>query len=120
MKVLSMSIDNIELLVGRTLLGALFVLAGAAKVLTPDPFIAHMTAHRIPSLLLPAVIALEIAGGMALVLGWRPSWTALAMASFCVITAVIFHFDFSDKAERTLFFKDLAIAGGLLILAARR
>jgi len=42
----------------------------------------------------------------------------LALAAFCVATAFVFHLDLADKAERTLFFKDLAIAGGLLALAS--
>jgi len=115
-----MTLNNIELVVGRIFLGVLFVLGGIAKILTPDPFTAHMAAHHLPSLLLPAVIALEIAGGTAIWIGWRLPWTALTMACFCILAALIFHFDFADKAERTLFFKDMAIAGGLFVLAARK
>jgi putative oxidoreductase len=115
-----MTVSNTELLVGRVLLGALFLFAGVAKILTPSLYIAHMAEHHIPAMLLWAVIALELAGGLAILFGWRTSLTALAMAGFCVLTAMIFHLDLADKVERTQFIKDLAIAGGLLILAARQ
>lgn len=114
-----MSLAVIEFWAGRILLGGFFVLAGIAKIVTPAPFTAHMSQFHIPTALLPAVIGLELIGGSLLVIGWRLSWVALALAGFCVATALVFHFDFADKAERTLFFKDLAIAGGLLILAAK-
>jgi putative oxidoreductase len=114
-----MNLLSIELLLGRILLGGLFLLAGIAKIVTPAPFTAHMAQFHIPTVLLPAVIGLEVVGGALVILGWRLSWTALALAGFCVMTALVFHFDFADKAERTLFFKDLAIAGGLLVLASR-
>jgi putative oxidoreductase len=77
-----------------------------------------MAAFGVPSFLLPAVIVLEIGGGLALLSGWRVRDAAGALAAFCVITAVVFHADFANKAERSLFFKDLAIAGGLLAMAA--
>lgn len=105
---------------GRALLALLFILAGVAKIIGPEPFLAHMAAFGVPAILLPAVIALEIGAGVAVLLGWRLPYSAGALAAFCVLTAAIFHHDLSDKAERTLFFKDLAIAGGLMVLAAAR
>ena len=104
---------------GRALLALLFLLAGVAKILTPKPFLDHMAQHHVPALLLPAVIALELAGGLSVLTGWQALWGALALAIFCVLTALIFHLDWSDKAERTLCLKDIAIAGGLLVLAAQ-
>ena len=106
------------LMVGaRALIAILFILAGVAKIIGPAPFLEHMAAHRVPGFLLPLVIALELGAGLALLIGWRIPWAAGALGVFCVIAAVVFHFDFADKAERTLFLKDLAIAGGLLTLA---
>ena len=107
-------------LAGRALLAGLFILAGIAKILGPKPFLDHMTQHHIPGLLLPGVIALEIGAGLAVLIGWKLPWTAGALALFCLATAVIFHLDLGDKGERTLFFKDLAVAGGLMLLAVAR
>ena len=87
-------------------------------MLGPQPFITHMNEFGIPSILLPLVIALEIGAGLAIACGWRIRETATALGLFCLLTAVIFHHEFADKAERSLFFKDIAIAGGLLSLAA--
>jgi len=108
----------IALIVGRSLIALLFVLAGAAKILGPAPFIEHMVRFGVPTLLLPGVIALELGGGLWLLSGYRAGYAAIALGLFCVLTAGIFHHDLGDKAERTLFFKDLAIAGGLFVLAA--
>jgi putative oxidoreductase len=112
-----MMIATVVGLIGRTLLAGLFILAGLTKILGPKPFLEHMSQHRIPGLLLPAVIALEIGAGLAVLLGWKLPWSAGALALFCVATALVFHSDFGDKAERTQFIKDLAIAGGLMLLA---
>ena len=103
---------------GRGLLALLFILAGLAKALGPQPFLQHMAAFGIPAFLLPAVIVLEVGAGVALLLGWRLREAAAALGVFCLLTALVFHHDFGDKAERTLFFKDLALAGGLMAMAA--
>jgi len=105
-------------IVGRSLLALLFILAGAAKVAGPQPFLDHMAAHHMPGVLLPLVILLELGAGTALLLGWRLPFAAGALALFCFATAFVFHVDLTDKAERTLFVKDLAIAGALMVIAA--
>jgi putative oxidoreductase len=109
---------TIVTIAGRTLLALLFILAGAAKIAGPQPFLDHMAAHHIPGALLPLVIALELGAGLALLFGWQLSFAAGALAMFCVATALAFHRDLADKAERTLFVKDLAIAGALMVIAA--
>jgi putative oxidoreductase len=103
---------------GRALLAMLFILAGLAKAIGPGPFLQHMSAFGVPAFLLPAVIALEVGAGVALLLGWRLRDAAGALGVFCLLTAFVFHHDLGDKAERSLFFKDLALAGGLLAMAA--
>jgi putative oxidoreductase len=105
------------MIAGRALIALLFILAGVAKIIGPKPFLAHMAEQRVPGLLLPAVIALELGGGLLVLVGWQAVWASLALASFSLLTAVVFHRDWSDKAERTLCLKDVAIAGGLLVLA---
>ena len=61
--------------------------------------------------------ALEIAAGLSILTGIFARHFALALGLFCVATGAIFHFNFADHAECTLFLKDLAIAGGLFSLA---
>jgi putative oxidoreductase len=109
---------KIAMIGGRALLALLFILAGAVKILGPAPFLHHMAEFGVPALLLPAVIALELIAGLALLIGWRVREAAGALAIFCVLTAAIFHNQLWISAERTLFFKDLALAGGLLAMMA--
>ena len=109
-----------EDLVGRILIALLFILAGIGKIAGPAPFLAHMAAHGVPGFLLPEVIALEIGCGFAVLLGVLVRPAALALATFCLATACLFHLGWSDHVERTMFFKDLAIAGGLFVLAGMR
>jgi 4,5:9,10-diseco-3-hydroxy-5,9,17-trioxoandrosta-1(10),2-diene-4-oate hydrolase len=104
--------------VGRVLVAALFIFAGLSKVVGPQPYLDHMREFGVPTLLLPAVITLEIVGGVTLLLGLRLRYAAFALGVFCVLTAVIFHHELDKKTERTHFFKDLAIAGGLLMTSA--
>lgn len=105
-------------IVGRTLLALLFILAGAAKIAGPQPFLDHMAAHHISGVLLPLVILLELSAGGAVLIGWQLPFAAGALALFCIATAIGFHLNLADKAERTLFVKDLAIAGALMVIAA--
>lgn len=103
---------------GRALVAILFILAGAAKLLGPRPFLQHMREFQVPGILIAPVIGLELGGGLSLLTGFQAGYAALALAGFCALAASIFHRDLSNKAERTLFFKDIAIAGGLLTIAA--
>jgi putative oxidoreductase len=103
---------------GRALLALLFILAGLAKAVGPQPFLEHMAAFGVPAFLLPAVIVLEVGGGIVLMLGWRLRDAAGVLSLFCLLTALVFHHDLANKAERTLFFKDIALAGALLAMAA--
>jgi putative oxidoreductase len=104
-------------ILGRTLLAALFLFAGAIKVTSYTFFVGRMEGGGVPGFLLPLVIALELGGGLALLLGWKMQYAAGALAIFCVATALIFHHDFANAAERNVFFKDLAIAGALMLIA---
>ena len=112
------TVEKIVTVGGRALVALLFILAGVVKILTPKPFLEHMVQFGIPTFLLPAVIALELGAGIAILIGWRIRYTAGVLAIFCVLTAAIFHYQLSINSERTSFFKDLAIAGGLFVMAA--
>lgn len=111
-------VERIVKITGRALVATLFILAGVVKVVNPKPFLEHMMQFGVPGFLLPAVIALELGAGLAILIGWRIRDAAGALAFFCVMTATIFHYQLWINAERTLFFKDLAIAGGLFLMAA--
>ena len=110
---------------GRVLLGGFFVLAGLSKLLDPSAPVGMMAEQGFPApgLLVWPVIALEMVGG-ALV-AWGRRWlapTVLALAAFTLATNLGFHrfWEMPDpvmrQLELSLFFKNLAIMGGLLLL----
>jgi putative oxidoreductase len=105
------------LAVGRLLLAALFVLEGWSKLRGYEAAAAYMDRYGVPGVLLPAAIALELSGGLMLAAGWYARIAAAALAAFCVATAVLFHGNLGDRSQLLHFEKDLAIAGGLLVLA---
>ena len=112
-----MNITAAGLLVGRLLLAAVFILEGWSKLRGYDAAVTYMQRYGVPVLLLPAVIALELGGGLMIAIGWRARIAAAALAVFCVLAAVLFHANLADRNQLLHFEKDLAIAGGLLLLA---
>ncbi|MEM1111479.1 MAG: DoxX family protein [Pseudomonadota bacterium] len=104
---------------GRVLLATIFVLAGYSKIGGYDANIAYMTSVGVPGYLLPAVIALELLGGIALVIGFQVRLVASLLAVFCVSSAILFHANLADQMQFIMFFKNVAIAGGFLLLAAQ-
>ena len=108
--------EKIIELAGRILLGHIFLLAGINKISAYEGTVGYMEAMGVPGVLLPLVIVLEIAGGLAVIAGFKTKWAALALAGFTVLAAVLFHADFSDQMQMILFMKNWAITGGLLLL----
>ena len=108
---------NFTELAARILLGHMFLLAGINKITAYAGTQGYMEAMGIPGMLLPAVIALEIAGGLAIIVGFKTHWVAYGLAGFSAVAAVLFHADFSDQMQMIMFMKNWTIAGGLLMLA---
>jgi putative oxidoreductase len=105
-------------LVGRLLLAALFIVEGVSKMRDYGEAVEYMEAYSVPTLLLPLVILLEVGAGALLAIGWQARLSALALAVFCVLTALLFHFDFDNRGQVLHFEKNFAIAGGLLAFFA--
>ncbi len=105
-------------LVGRVLMAQIFLLSGLTKITGFAGTQGYMEAMGVPSVLLPLVIAVEVVGGLALLLGWQTRWAGLALAGFSIVSAALFHANFTDQMQTIMFMKNLAMAGGLLILAA--
>lgn len=106
-------------LAGRILIALIFVLAGANKIGNYEATIGYMQKFGVPGVLLPVTIAVELLGGLAVAFGWRARIAALVLAGFTIFAAGLFHAEFSDQQQITNFLKNLAIAGGLLTLAAQ-
>ena len=105
-------------LIGRLLLAALFILEGMSKLRGYDAAGAYMARYGVPALLLPPAIALEVGGGLLIAAGLFARPAAAALAVFCIAAALLFHNNLADRNQLLHFEKDLAIAGGLLLLAA--
>lgn len=105
-------------LVARLFLGHIFLMAGLSKL--GDGYAAtagYMDSMGVPGGLLPLVIALEIGGGLMVILGFKVKWAAYALAGFTLVAAVIFHSNMADQMQMILFMKNISIVGGLLLLS---
>ena len=111
-------INNASALGGRTLIAIMFILSGYEKIGGYEGAQDFMQAFGVPGLLLPAVIAVELLGGIALLVGYQARIAAFLLAGFTLLTAIFFHTDFSQQWQMILFMKNLAISGGLLLLFA--
>ena len=109
---------DIHLLAGRVLLAFIFVMAGYNKIAGYEGTQGYMDSVGVPGMLLPLVIILELGAGLALMVGWQTRWSAWALAAFTLVAAFLFHADFSNQMQSILFMKNVAISGGLLLLAA--
>jgi len=115
----SNTVNNIATLAGRTMLAAIFIIAGFSKIGAYAGTQAYMESVGIPGMLLPAVIGLEIFGGIAILIGFQTRITAALLAGFTVLAAIMFHNDFGQQMQSTLFMKNIAIAGAFLMLLAQ-
>ncbi len=112
------SFREAALLAGRLLLAMLFLHEAWSKLAAYPAAVAYAAAFGVPSMLMPPAVALEIAGGIAILLGCYARAAALLLAAFCIATAILFHAKLGDRNQLLHFEKDLAIAGGLLVLFA--
>ena len=113
------TVSNLSQLGGRALLSAMFISAGFDKIGAYAGTQGYMESYGIPGLLLPAVIALELIGGIAVLVGYQARIAALLLGLFTLSAALVFHSDFSDPMQSILFAKNLAISGGFLLLFAQ-
>lgn len=105
-------------LAGRVLVAHIFLLAGLQKIGNYAGTQGYMESMGVPGMLLPLVILVEVGGAAALIVGWQTRWAAAGLALFCLLSAVLFHANFSDGVQMIMFMKNLSIAGGLLFIAA--
>ena len=107
---------NIADLIGRILISALFLLNGIFKISNYDGTIGWMESFGMPGILLIPAIILEIAGPVLIIIGYKTKVAAGLLSLFCIATAFIFHNDFANQMQLTSFLKNVALAGGFLII----
>ena len=105
-------------LVGRILLASLFLLSGLSKLGAYGATAAYMSSAGVPGALLPAVIAVELLGSLAVIVGWKTRIAAALLAGFSLLAAFLFHNNFADQIQMIMFIKNVSIAGGFLLLVA--
>ena len=106
--------------VGRLLLAAIFLISGVGKLAAPAMTIGYIGAMGLPFPILGYAIALavELGGGLLLVLGFQTRLVALALAAFAIVTGLVFHHAIADQNQMFNLLKNVAMAGGLLQVAA--
>jgi len=107
-------------LIGRILLGLIFVMSGFNKITGFEGTQQYMASYGMPmtSLLLVGAIVVEIVGGLSVIFGVFPRLGAAALVLFLIPASLIFHTDFSEQTQLIMFLKNLSIMGGLLLVVA--
>ena len=103
---------------GRIFLSLLFLIEGFSKIPVQENVIMYMEDYGVPGILFGPAIVLEILFPLLLIVGYKTKWTASIMALFTFAVAIIFHTDFGESMQLMLFLKDIAIAGGFMIIIA--
>ena len=103
---------------GRIFLSLLFLIEGLGKVSIEQDVTMYMEDYGVPGILFLPALVLEILFPLILIAGYKTKWTASVMALFTFAVAIIFHTDFGESMQLMLFLKDIAIAGGFMIIVA--
>ena len=103
---------------GRILLAFMFLLSGLQKIGAYGATAGYMSAMGVSGALLPVVIATEVLGSAAIILGFKTRFAALLLAGFSLVSALIFHRNFADQTQMMMFLRNISIAGGFLLLVA--
>ncbi|QOJ19815.1 MAG: DoxX family protein [Gammaproteobacteria bacterium] len=109
--------EKISQFVARLFLAQMFLLSGIFKIGGYAGTQGYMEAMGVPGMLLPLVIALEIGGGLAIIAGWQTRLVSIVLAAFTLAAAAIFHNNLADQTQMIMFMKNIAIAGGFILLA---
>jgi len=105
-------------LIGRILLSALFLIEGIGKIFMQENVVMYMEDYGVPGMLFIPAVVVEILFPLLLIVGYKTRLAALVMTLFTLTVAIIFHTDFSDGMQLISFLKNLAIAGGFMIIIA--
>jgi putative oxidoreductase len=111
-------------LIGRLMISYIFATSGIAKVFSWSGNVAYMGTRHLPLIpvLLAAALVIELAGSVCLVTGYQARIAAFVMFLYTTAVTVLFHnywasSDMMAAMQETHFRKNLAIMGGLLMLA---
>ena len=103
---------------GRIFLSSLFLIEGVKKFFLQEETIIYMEEYGVPEILFFPSLVLEILFPILLIVGYKTKISASIMALFTLTVAIIFHSDFQNHLELIAFLKNVAIAGGFLLIVA--
>ena len=104
--------------IGRLFLSMIFIFSGFTKITGYAATQGYMESMGVPGMLLPFVIALELFGGIAILIGFQARLIALLFVGFNIVSALLFHQFWIDESQMNPFMKNIAIAGGFLMIFA--
>jgi putative oxidoreductase len=112
--------NSAVLLIARILLSVMFIMAGLQKFTDIGGTAGYIGSVGLPAGTLLAWLSaiFETLAGIAILIGFQTRIAALLLAVFCVVAALLFHFNFADQMQMLLFMKNITIAGGFLALYA--
>ncbi|WP_340300332.1 DoxX family protein [Roseobacter sp. HKCCD5988] len=115
---LMQQLEKFAPLIARVFIGGFFLMAGLGKLADVQGFAGYVTMGGLPAFLAWPAIIFEILVGASLLVGFKLRLVALAGAAFCVVTAVLYHNNFSDQIQMIMFLKNFSIAGAFLMFFA--
>ena len=107
---------NLFDLVGRIMISAIFLFSGIDKIFKYDGTVGWMESFGMPGFLLVPAIIIEILFPLMVIVGYKTRFAAGGLLLFSLLTAFIFHFDFSNQMQVIAFLKNIGLAGGMLFL----
>ena len=104
---------------GRIFLSTIFLIEGFRKLFFQEQTIEFMEAYGVPGILFIPSVIVEILFPLLIIVGYKTKVASLVMILFILTVTIIFHTDFSNEMQLIAFLKNIAIAGGFLIIFAR-
>ena len=101
---------------GRIFISSLFIFEAFKKFSLKEETIFYMTDYGVPEILFYPSLLFEMIFPILLIIGYKTRISAFAMFIFTIVVTVIFHSDLGDQMQQMAFLKNLAIAGGFLII----
>jgi putative oxidoreductase len=105
-------------IIARSLMGVPFLITGIGKIAAPTAYLAYIASVGLPLPPVGYAIAIELGGGLLLLLGWQTRLVAAGLAAFTILTALVFHANFANQDQLFHFLKNVVMAGGLLQVVA--
>ncbi len=109
---------NVFDLIGRILISALFLISAYNKIFNLDGSMSWMESFGVPGFFIFFAIVIETILPVFIIVGYQARIAAGILAIFCLTTAFLFHFDFSNQSQLISFLKNIGLAGGFMFIVA--